>query len=493
MQEVASLCEACGENGTVRLLLTSIPYFRDVVIMAFECPHCLHRENRVQPAGGLAPKTVRYELKVDVVKEFHEALGMHTYPNMGHVQEDLNRQVLKSDYATIEIPEVEFHASKSMRGEITTVEGVLTQIVENLKTIQERAAEEGNAEAAAQFQPIIDRIQAMSEGKESFTLILEDISGNSFLQNPNAPLADKHCRVTHRSRTRQETESLGYAVKDEETEDESDKLSSQRKEQGVWGGPKGGLIVPEEEDDEENKSAGQSAASADANSQDAGIRVTDKGIMKKLDTYFDVTERAANFPGECHNCHQSAETRMCVTNIPYFKDIVIFVTDCENCGYKDSEIKPGGAMGSKGRRVTLKVTSVEDLGRDLMKSDSASVSIPELELELGEGTLGGKYTTLEGLMADIRDQLQKNNVFSLGDSATETTKDKMTEFFKRFDKCASIEQEFTIVLDDPLGNVYIHNPHHPKPDPNMTIEHYTRTDEQDEHFGIKDMVTENYY
>jgi zinc finger protein len=35
----------------------------------------------------------------------------------------------------------------------------------------------------------------------------------------------------------------------------------------------------------------------------------------------------------------------------------------------------------------------------VLKSDSCSVQIPELELELGTGTLGGVYTTVEGLVS----------------------------------------------------------------------------------------------
>lgn len=31
------------------------------------------------------------------------------------------------------------------------------------------------------------------------------------------------------------------------------------------------------------------------------------------------------------------------------------------------------------------------------------MEIPELEFELGMGALGGKFTTLEGLLKDIRD------------------------------------------------------------------------------------------
>lgn len=41
--------------------------------------------------------------------------------------------------------------------------------------------------------------------------------------------------------------------------------------------------------------------------------------------------------------------------------------------------------------------------------------IPELDLELAYGTLGGKYTTVEGLVDNILENFKKNNPF-MGDS-----------------------------------------------------------------------------
>jgi zinc finger protein len=41
--------------------------------------------------------------------------------------------------------------------------------------------------------------------------------------------------------------------------------------------------------------------------------------------------------------------------------------------------------------------------------------IPECDLELSYGTLGGKYTTIEGLLGEILDNFKKNNPF-MGDS-----------------------------------------------------------------------------
>ena len=54
--------------------------------------------------------------------------------------------------------------------------------------------------------------------------------------------------------------------------------------------------------------------------------------------------------------------------------------------------------------------------RDLLKSDSSMLAIPELELELEHGTLGGVFTTVEGMLRKIRQNLLDSNPFAVGDS-----------------------------------------------------------------------------
>ena len=42
-------------------------------------------------------------------------------------------------------------------------------------------------------------------------------------------------------------------------------------------------------------------------------------------------------------------------------------TNCDRCGYRDNEVKAGGAINEKGRKITLKVEDKEDLSRDILK------------------------------------------------------------------------------------------------------------------------------
>ena len=71
---------------------------------------------------------------------------------------------------------------------------------------------------------------------------------------------------------------------------------------------------------------------------------------------------------------------------------------CDECGYKSANMEPAGAISKFGRKITFHVTDPSDLSREVMKSDTCSIKIPEIDLELSRGTMGGIYTTLEGLI-----------------------------------------------------------------------------------------------
>ncbi|KAM9919678.1 hypothetical protein OXX80_012635, partial [Metschnikowia pulcherrima] len=71
VQEVESLCMNCHENGTTRMLLTKIPFFREIIIMSFECPHCGLKNSEIQPAAQIAEKGSRYIFKIENKEDFN--------------------------------------------------------------------------------------------------------------------------------------------------------------------------------------------------------------------------------------------------------------------------------------------------------------------------------------------------------------------------------------------------------------------------------------
>ena len=65
VQEVQSLCMRCGKQGVTRILLTTIPYFKDTILMSFKCPHCGYKNCEVQAASEIQEKGTKYVLKVE--------------------------------------------------------------------------------------------------------------------------------------------------------------------------------------------------------------------------------------------------------------------------------------------------------------------------------------------------------------------------------------------------------------------------------------------
>ena len=69
----------------------------------------------------------------------------------------------------------------------------------------------------------------------------------------------------------------------------------------------------------------------------------------------------------CPMCQHEGKLRMIDADIPLFKEIVIMAFTCDQCGYRNSEIKPSGEVSPKGRIHKLRVTRPEDLSRDVLK------------------------------------------------------------------------------------------------------------------------------
>ncbi|CAG5034447.1 unnamed protein product [Parnassius apollo] len=84
----------------------------------------------------------------------------------------------------------------------------------------------------------------------------------------------------------------------------------------------------------------------------------------------------------CMNCHANGVTRLLLTRIPHYKNVVIMSFSCEHCGYENNEIQPGGAFAELGVRWKLQVENPIDLNRQVVKSDYTSVKIPEVDFEI---------------------------------------------------------------------------------------------------------------
>ena len=79
-------------------------------------------------------------------------------------------------------------------------------------------------------------------------------------------------------------------------------------------------------------------------------------------------------------------------------------TECDHCGFRTNEVKSGSGIEEKGTRHCLRILTPQDLARDVLKSETCDLEIPELELQVGSGIFVGKfvrYSLLEILMDKV--------------------------------------------------------------------------------------------
>ncbi|XP_042502646.1 zinc finger protein ZPR1 homolog [Macadamia integrifolia] len=459
LHQIESLCMRCEENGTTRLLLTSIPHFREIVVMAFECPHCGERNNEVQFAGELQPRGCLYRLEVP-----------------SGDQKMLNRQVIKSDSATIKIPELDFEIPpEAQRGKLSTIEGILLRAVDELQALQEERKKvvPETAEALDQF---LMKLKSYVTGDVPFTFILDDPAGNSFIENPFAPSSDPSLTIKFYERTPEQQEALGFLVDSSQSGEHETESAIEALTDGRRG--------------DSNETKGEPHGSIGAV---AGHRAIAQGNSEEVAAAlfrYSAPEEVMTFPSTCGACSVRCETRMFVTKIPYFQEVIVMASSCDACGYRSSELKPGGRIPEKGKKIKVCVQSVGDLSRDVIKSDTASVKIPEIDLELASGTLGGVVTTIEGLITKISGSLERVHGFTFGDSLDDQRRSKWLEFRVRLNKLLSLEEPWTLIIDDALANSFVapitdalENDHQ------LTFEEYVRSWEQNEELGLNDMDT----
>lgn len=403
--ELESLCLQCRNNGTTRLLLITIPFYKEVVVMSFRCDNCGWQNNELQPAATIQPTGVRFELQV-------------------RTKEDLNRQVVKTKDAVVTVPDVELEIpARTQEGSITTVEGLLQRAVAGLET---SLSESPESDARDKLSDFVARLKELQKLVKPFHLVVDDPSGNSFVENPQAPDPDPSMSVRHYQRTAEQDTALGIM-----------------------------------------------AASSEPSEQ-------------------DLRDDVLGFATNCSECQAPCETRMKLTQVPHFKEVVIMATTCERCGHRTNEVKSGSGIEPQGVRLELRVREAADLTRDVLKSETCMVRVPELELEAGAGLLAGRFTTVEGLLDSMRQQLAQENPFFQGDSASGAGHLRMGAVVDRLAQAAAGQLPITLVLDDPCGNSYVQNLCAPDPDPALSVTHYERTYEQNELLGLNDIKTENY-
>ena len=346
---------------------------------------------------------------------------------------------MKSDTAILRIKELDFEVPPG-RGRLTNVEGIISTLLQNLEDGQTEERREEQPDYYHQIDTLaVQPLSKLLKEPESFpcTISLDDPAGNSWIE-PSSADSTAQGKYVHRQypRTLEQNKELGLGKTD---------------------------------------------------GQEDGGGMDDVDILEGK-TY--------NLPTSCPGCTKIAQMLIQKVNIPHFKEVVLMNTNCNDCGYQTKDVKTGGEVSAKGKRIWLEVKSPKDLHRDILKSQSCLLRIPEFELSVQPGTMGGRFTTLEGLLTQLRDEL-KSSIYDVGDesapsdSMTERDKQKWSDFFAQIDKAIAVEIPYTVVMEDPLADSYCQNFDIPGSgnDPQLRSDEYDRTEEEEDELGLTDMQT----
>lgn len=417
-------------QGITRLLLTKIPYFREIILTSFFCDYCYSKNTQIQSAGQIQEHGTIHTLHLDR-------------------PEDLQRLAVKSDTAVFRVETLDVEVPAGL-GKLTNVEGLLCEVLKDLEYGQKRRKRD-DPELFAKIDAIVQPLLEMTLGRGyPSSISLNDPAGNSWIEPSSLDPPKKYIRTEY-ARTPEQNASLGLS---------GDNCGSEN--------------GPEEAEDPE----GETRVRSDPLQ---GVEIQD-GVQY-------------SFPCECPGCLKAASFNVQKVNIPYFKEVFICAVVCTRCGYRTNDVKTGGEISDSGSRIWLEVKEPRDLQRDILKSETCLLKIPECQVEVQPGTMGGRFTTVEGLLTQVRDDLH-GSIFDLddkdgsgGDSMPAEKKKTWQDFFARLDKAINAEITYTILLEDPLGNSYVQS-HGPDPDPQIRTEEYERTLEEEEELGLADMRTQ---
>lgn len=358
--------------------------------------------------------------------------------------DDLQRQVVKSDTAILRIEDSGIEIQPG-RGRLTNVEGILASVLKDLEAGQ-KEREESDPETYEKIEILVQYLGKLINGA-NFTITLDDPAGNSWIE-PNFSVAEARDIYHHTQypRTHEQNAALGLGE-------------------------------------------------AHGNGNDGvGLASSEIEGLSGLEDLNLLEGQALDLPVECPGCTKPAHYLVQMISIPHFQQVYLMATKCEVCGYHDSECKTGGEVPAKGKRTWLSVKGPADLQRDILKSSTCLLQVKECGLEVMPGTMGGRFTTVEGLLTQVRDDL-RGNVFGsdpqedVSDSMPSAQTRRWRDLFAQIDKAIKGEVEYTILMQDPLAGSYCQTFGEPGEDEQVREEEYERTAEEEDDLGLADMKT----
>ena len=266
--------------------------------MSFKCDHCGHRDSEVNSAGEIqgTSSTLGQLLEADIT-----AKGVNYTVHL-LTRKDLDRQLVKSNTATITFPDYQLTIPPG-QGQLTTVEGIIRDTIRDLD-MEQPVRRHIDPETAAKIDAMLtslrellgidnndDEMNADDPNQKPFKptpVVVDDPSGNSFFQFVGST-SDSQWNMRGYNRTLEQNITLGLVARPDDMPDQSASGQPLVDDSHKLNKP---------EDFELRRNIGNTVTRED-------------GTV--------VPDEIFSFPSTCSSCGHPLETLMQQVNIPYFQ------------------------------------------------------------------------------------------------------------------------------------------------------------------------------
>ena len=144
-------------------------------------------------------------------------------------------------------------------------------------------------------------------------------------------------------------------------------------------------------------------------------------------------------------------------DIPYFGKTCQTTLFCKKCGYRHNDFMISELK--EPMRFEVCVESREDLNIKVVRSASATVTVPELGMKVEPGVVSEGYiSNVEGVLRRFGDAVEQAMRFSKGTDEEPASAEKGKEVLEGIDSVIAGKEGITIVIEDPFGNSAILSP-----------------------------------
>lgn len=165
----------------------------------------------------------------------------------------------------------------------------------------------------------------------------------------------------------------------------------------------------------------------------------------------------ATLAHQCPACdNQSMLTSQTQYEVEHFGVVLLSVSKCGRCGYRHDDVIT--LTNREPIELRAEIKSLEDLNMRVIKSGTATVSIPEFRATITPGQYSEGYiSNVEGVLGKIEDAL----TFMLSTAKGQRLR-KGKALLKKMRAARDSKPSFTLVIKDPLGNSAIVSSNHEK-------------------------------